>query len=91
MPIGNCVSFRALTALVLCQLAFAQPATAQDRERTVERLLAEGWEVINLAAVQERRTVILFKHKDHKFLVQCSILVDVTRRPNVVTACYEIR
>ena len=39
----------------------------------------------------ENRSLILFKHKEHKHLVQCSVLIDVMRNPRVVTACYELR
>ena len=30
-------------------------------------------------------------HKEHKHLVQCSVLIDVMRNPRVVTYCYELR
>jgi len=36
-------------------------------------------------------SLILFKHKEYKYLVQCSVLIDVTRNPRVVTSCYEIK
>jgi hypothetical protein len=31
------------------------------------------------------------KHKEHRALVQCSVLVDVMRNPRVVTTCYELK
>ena len=58
---------------------------------TVERLLGEGWEVAGYVAVLENRTLILLKHKEHRYLVQCSVLIDIMRNPRVLTACYEIR
>jgi hypothetical protein len=41
-------------------------------------------------AAWENRSLILFKHKDHKYLVQCSVLVDVLRAQRLVTVCYEL-
>ncbi len=43
------------------------------------------------ALALENRSFILFKHKDHKHLVQCSVRYDVTRKPSVITNCYELR
>ena len=65
--------------------AFAQSATS------VEKLLQDGWEVAGYVSAWENRSLILFKHKDHRYLVQCSILIDVLRTPRMVTTCYEIR
>jgi hypothetical protein len=42
-------------------------------------------------AAWENRSLILLRHQDHKYLVQCSVLVDVMRSPRVVTSCYELR
>jgi hypothetical protein len=58
---------------------------------TVEQLLQEGWEIAGYIAAWENRSLILFRHKDYKYLVQCSVLVDVMRSPRVVTYCYDIR
>ena len=65
--------------------ALAQSATS------VEKLLQDGWEIAGYVSAWENRSLILFKHKDHKYLVQCSILIDVLRTPRMVTTCYEIR
>lgn len=70
--------------------AAAPPARAQT-SATVEQLLKDGWEVAGYIAAWENRSLILFKHKDHKYLVQCSVLIDVMRNPRVVTTCYEVR
>jgi hypothetical protein len=68
------------------------PAAAQQQSAaTIEKLLSEGWEVAGYVSAWENRSLILFKHKEHKYLVQCSVLIDVMRNPRVVTYCYEIR
>lgn len=59
---------------------------------TIEQLQSQGWEIAGYAALAlENRSFILFKHKDHKHLVQCSVRYDVTRKPSVITNCYELR
>jgi hypothetical protein len=47
--------------------------------------------LVGYVAAWENRSLILFRHKDHKYLVQCSVLIDVTRAQHVVTACYELK
>ena len=81
---------RSLLALAIC--AAASPAGAQQQPSTsIEKLLSEGWEVTGYISAYENRSLLLFKHKEHKYLVQCSILIDVMRNPRVVTYCHEIR
>jgi len=46
--------------------------------------------VAGYVAAWENRSLILFKHKEHNYLVQCSVL-NVMRDPRVVTTCYEIK
>jgi hypothetical protein len=63
---------------------------------SVGQLLAEGWEVAGYAASPTMiGSVILFKHKDRNYFVQCSAVYDATRSQRaaerVVTNCYEIR
>jgi hypothetical protein len=73
-------------------LATTLPAVAQQQSQTsIEKLLSDGWEVAGYISAWENRSLILFRHKDHKYLVQCSVLIDVMRNPRVVTYCYEIR
>ena len=80
---------RALLAVAICA---ASPAGAQQQaSTTIEKLLSEGWEVAGYISAFENRSLVLFKHKEHKYLVQCSILIDVMRNPRVVTYCHEIR
>jgi hypothetical protein len=80
----------ALAALLWPALLPAAALTQQPA-LTIEKLLGEGWEVAGYIAAWENRTLILFKHKEHKYLVQCSVLIDVMRNPRLVTACYELR
>jgi hypothetical protein len=68
--------------------AIAQPHQSQA---SIEKLLQDGWEVAGYVSAWENRSLILFKHKDHKYLVQCSVLIDVLRSPRLVTYCYELR
>ena len=77
----------ALLALPL----IATGASAQSPSLTIEKLITDGWEVAGYIAAWENRSLILFKHKDHKYLVQCSVLVDVTRAQRLVTVCYELK
>jgi hypothetical protein len=79
---------RALACLAV--IGTATPALSQSAA-TVEQLLKDGWEVAGYISAWENRSLILFKHKDHKYLVQCSVLIDVMRTPRVATYCYEIR
>jgi hypothetical protein len=58
---------------------------------TVERLSADGWEIAGYTGTFDNRSsLILFRRKDTRYLVQCSILYDVTRNPRVITNCYEL-
>jgi hypothetical protein len=59
---------------------------------TIERLIAEGWEVAGYASTCDTRaSLILFRHKDKTYLVQCSTLYDVTRNPRTTVNCYDLR
>lgn len=75
-----------------CALLFA-PAhgIAQSPDVTIEKLVTDGWEVAGYIAASDSRSVILFKHKDRKYLVQCSVLVDVTRAKRLLVTCYELK
>jgi hypothetical protein len=76
--------------VVLASSFAAGPALSQQ-PLTIERLLADGWELVGYVAAWENRSLILFKHRDRKYLVQCSVLIDVTRAQTVVINCYELR
>ena len=83
----GCVLF----ALAVCVGASPAGAQQQPGSPSIEKLLTEGWEVAGYISAWENRSLILFRHKEHKYLVQCSVLIDVMRNPRVVTYCYEIR
>ena len=82
-----CLSASTFLELAGGGAALAQPPPAP----TIERLIADGWEIAGYVTAWENRSLILFKHKEHKYLVQCSILSDVLRNPRIVTNCYELR
>ena len=83
---------RVLACALLGLLFLAGPVPAQQQSAvTIEKLVTDGWEVAGYIAAWENRSLILFKHKEHKHLVQCSVLIDVLRNPRVVTYCYELR
>jgi hypothetical protein len=83
----RCLCLSLPFALVLSGRAWAVEAPP-----TIERLLADGWEVVGLAGNYDVRTsLILFRRKDVNHLVQCSTLFDVTRSQRVVVNCYELR
>jgi hypothetical protein len=66
-------------------LAAAEPAL------TIERLLDQGWDLAGYVGTADNRSsLLLFRHKDKKYLVQCSVLNDVTRAPRPMINCYEL-
>ena len=58
---------------------------------TIEALVRDGWTVVGYVAASDIRTLILFRHVSHPWLVQCSVLIDVTRTPRQIVTCYELR
>ena len=89
MTPNRCLARALCSAVLLSSLTGV--AIAQPLPTTVEKLLAYGWEIAGYIAAWVKRTLILFKHKEHRYLVQCSVLIDVMRNPRVVTSCNEIR
>ncbi len=85
-PIARCLAV-AILAVVAC----VHPSHSQQSATTIEKLLTDGWEVAGYVSAWENRSLLLFKHKDQRYLVQCSVLIDVMRIPRVVTYCYEIK
>jgi hypothetical protein len=79
------------SAWVVLAPSFAAGPVLAQQPPTIERLITEGWELVGYVAAWENRSLILFRHKDHKYLVQCSVLIDVTRAQHIVTACYELK
>ena len=80
-----------LLALSICLAISPAVAQQQPTSPSIEKLLTDGWEMAGYVSAWENRSLILFRHKEHKYLVQCSVLIDVMRNPRVVTYCYEIR
>ncbi len=83
-------------ATALLALTVAQSVGAQTPQPSVGQLLTDGWEIAGYAAALTTfGSIILFKHKDKNYLIQCSAVYDATRGPKtverVVTNCYEIR
>jgi hypothetical protein len=75
--------------VLFVQSVVAEPTTTP---LTVTQLLADGWEISGYTGLPfEGRTLVLFKHKDRQYLVQCSILYDVSRTKRVAVNCYEVR
>ena len=73
-------------------LACSTPVAAAEPALSVERLLREGWEIAGYTGTFDNRSsLLLFRNKDREYLVQCSVLYDVTRNPRVVLNCYELR
>ncbi len=90
MLLVRCVRHLVAAAAVACVSAGSAVAKPQSAG-AIEKLLGEGWEVAGYVSAWENRSLILFKHREHKYLVQCSVLIDVLRSPRLVTSCYEIR
>jgi hypothetical protein len=80
-----------VAGLAVAPMAAQVPGARAQSSATVEQLLTDGWEIAGYVAAWENRSLILFKHKDRKYLVQCSILIDVLRNPRQVIYCYEIK
>jgi hypothetical protein len=78
-----------LAGASLAMLLSAGQAAPQPAP-TIEKLLADGWEVAGYVAAWENRSLILFKNKNQSYLVQCSVLIDVMRNPRQVVYCYEL-
>jgi hypothetical protein len=77
--------------LSFAMMLAAVKVAAAEPPLTIDKLLAEGWEIAGFASGYDNRTsLILFRHKDKNALVQCGILFDVTRNPHTIINCYEL-
>ncbi len=78
-------------AAALAVAAGCGRAQAAEPPTTIERLLADGWEVAGYTGTFDNRSsLILFRNKGRGYLVQCSTLYDVTRAARVTVNCYEL-
>jgi hypothetical protein len=74
-------------AIAVCA---AGAATAAE-PLTIEALLQDGWEIAGYTGTYDNRSsLMLFRRKDRNYLVQCSVLYDVTRSPRTSVNCYEL-
>jgi hypothetical protein len=80
-----------VAALVLAGADDCVLAQTPSPPPSIEKLVGDGWEIAGYISAWENRSLILFRHKEHRYLVQCSVLIDVLRNPRVVTNCYELR
>ena len=82
---------RAAFSFAMILAAVRVAAAAELPPLTIGELLAQGWEIAGYASGYDNRsTLILFRHKDKNYLIQCSTLYDVTRSPRVTVNCYEL-
>lgn len=82
---------RAAFSFAMILAAVRVAAAAESPPLTIGELLAQGWEIAGYASGYDNRsTLILFRHKDKNYLIQCSTLYDVTRSPRVTVNCYEL-
>jgi hypothetical protein len=79
-----------LAGASLAMLLLGGQASMPQPAPTIEKLVADGWEVAGYIAAWENRSLILFKNKNQSYLVQCSVLIDVMRNPRQVVYCYEL-
>jgi hypothetical protein len=81
---------RRLAGAGLAMLLLMGQAGGPQPAPSIEKLVADGWEVAGYVAAWENRSLILFKNKNQGYLVQCSVLIDVMRNPRQVVYCYEL-
>jgi len=73
-------------------VAASAAIAAEPPPQSIERLLADGWEIAGYASGYDNRTsLLLFRHPGVDALAQCGVLFDVTRNPHTIVNCYELR
>jgi hypothetical protein len=86
------MDFNMYSGFYLATMLAASSLAATETPKTIEQLLAQGWEIAGYASGYDNRTsLILFRHAGVNTLIQCGILFDVTRNPRTVINCYELR
>ena len=81
-------------ATVLALLLAASAVAATDENVSIETLTKDGWQIACYAAANQfavESAMILLRHADQSYLVQCRASFDVTRSPSVNTHCYKLR
>ena len=85
-----CIGIAVILSTIALPVSHAVAAD-QDRRITIEHLLEDGWEITGYTGTADNRSsLMLFKHRDRRFLIQCSIFYDVTRTPRTSVNCYEL-
>ena len=87
-------TFGLATVLALLLAAPAVAATDENIGISIETLLKDGWQVAGYAAANQfavESAMILLRHADQSYLVQCRASYDVTRSPSVNSHCYKLR
>ena len=78
-------------ALLVAAGVLGGAARAAESAITIEKLLGDGWEIAGyIGGYDNRSSLMLFRHKNRTYLVQCSVLYDVTRTPRTNLNCYEL-
>ena len=76
-------------------LLLATPAVAATVENiSIETLLKDGWQIAGYAAANQsavESAMLLLRHADQSYLVQCRASYDVTRSPSDTSHCYKLR
>jgi hypothetical protein len=88
--LGSARRLRRLAGAGLAMLVLMGQASGPQPAPPIEKLIADGWEIAGYVAAGDNRSLILFKNKNQKYLVQCSVLIDVMRNPRQVVNCYEL-
>ena len=81
-------------ATVLALLLAAPAVAATDENISMETLLKDGWQVAGYAAANQgavELAMILLRHANQSYLVQCRGSFDVTRSPSITSHCYKLR
>jgi hypothetical protein len=83
-------TFGLATVLALLLAAPAVAATDENIGISIETLVKDGWQIGGYAAANQS-AMILLRHADRSYLVQCRASYDVTRSPSVTSHCYKLR
>ena len=79
---------------IVLMLLVAPALAATDENISLETLLKAGWQVAGYAAANQaavESAMILLRHAEQSYLVQCRASYDVTRNPSVTSHCYKLR
>ena len=86
-------TFGLATVLALLLAAPTVAATDENIGISIETLLKDGWQIAGYAAANTfsvESAMILLRHADQSYLVQCRASFDVTRSPSITSHCYKL-